>query len=85
MALKAPGPGGSEATARPPRCEGAGPGGLCAWVGGPSVEIPDTEGGEEGDRASRAFHESCHNPAAITVRREARHEPPSTQRHQAQG
>ena len=73
MALKAPGPGGSEATAHPPLYEGAGPGGLCSRVGGPSMGIPDAEGREEGDGASRVFQDSCHNPTASKVRREARH------------
>lgn len=31
------------------------------------------------------FQDSCHDPAASTVRREVRHEPPSTQRNQVQG
>ena len=73
MALKAPGPGGSEATTHPSLCEGTGPGGLCSWAGGPSMGIPDAEGREEGDGASRVFQDSCHDPTASTVRREAQH------------
>lgn len=53
---------GSEATARPPRCEGAGPGGLCARVGGPGVGIPDAEGGEKGDGQAGCFRTPVTTP-----------------------